>query len=379
MTAVLETQDLTKVYPAQTRWFPSTWMRTWVDSKVARPQENAPENAIIERSAGQTTEFKEGGVAALSSCSLEIEEGEIFGLLGPNGSGKTTLLRLLLGFMQPSRGWARVQGYDCWHQSLDVRRRVGFLPGDVRLFRQMEAREFLEFMAHMRADSDSKTDLDGLARAVQIAARLELDLSRRIVQMSTGMRQKLAIAATLSARAPLIILDEPTASLDPTVRQVLGVLLQEAQAAGTTIILSSHVLAEVEELCQRVGVMKRGRLEHVQIMQALKRQFRIEAIMTGAWQEPPESLEIRSTLDGKKVTMYTSAQLADVLPWLARLPLASLVIEPVGLRSVYEQIHPPGGHALNSKTPIPLVLDTNLSDRSPPVLDASPRANPRRP
>ena len=134
-------------------------------------------------------------VAALCHCTLTVQRGEVFGLLGPNGAGKTTLLRLLLGLLHPTAGWARIDGLDCYRQSLAVRQRVAYLPGEARLFRQMRGRDVLRFFADIRRRGDWRAPL-------QLAERLELDISRRVSFMSTGMRQKLALAATLAADTP---------------------------------------------------------------------------------------------------------------------------------------------------------------------------------
>ena len=147
------------------------------------------ENALVA-TAGLTKHY--GRVAALESCTLTVTPGEIFGLLGPNGAGKTTLLRLLLGYLHPSAGWARIDGLDCHRQSLAVRQRVAYLPGEARLFRQMRGRDVLRFFASMRGGGSWQ-------RAVQLADRLELDVSRRVSFMSTGMRHKLALSATFSS------------------------------------------------------------------------------------------------------------------------------------------------------------------------------------
>jgi len=152
-----------------------------------------------------------GAVAALCDCSLAAQSGEVFGLLGPNGAGKTTLLRLLLGYLRPTAGSATVAGLDCQRQSLDVRRRVAYLPAEPSIFPQMRGRDALRLFAEIRGCRD-------LRRSLAIAERLELDLSRRVGFMSTGMKHKLALVITLSADVPIYILDEPTASLDPTVR-----------------------------------------------------------------------------------------------------------------------------------------------------------------
>ena len=170
-----------------------------------------------------------GDFLALDHCHLEIEQGEIFGLLGPNGAGKTTLLRLLMGFISPTAGKATIGALDTRHDSIAVRRLATYLPGDVRLYRRMRAVEFLNFMHGLRSDGPG-------TRGAEIAQRLELDLDRRSAYMSTGMRQKLALAAVLAADAELIILDEPTSNLDPSVRQTVAELVRELRQAGRTIV-----------------------------------------------------------------------------------------------------------------------------------------------
>ena len=190
-----------------------------------------------------------GDLAALDACSLGVVRGEVFGLLGPNGAGKTTLLRLLLGYLKPTSGQAAIDGLDCYRQSVRVRRIVSYLPGEARLFRSMRGRQVLAFFAEIRPGGD-------LQRSEELAERLELELSRRVAYMSTGMRQKLALAATLAADTPLMILDEPTSNLDPTVRGIVLSLVSEARQRGRTIVFSSHVLSEVEAVCDRVAFLR---------------------------------------------------------------------------------------------------------------------------
>lgn len=274
-------------------------------------------------------------MTALANCSLHVPRGEIFGLLGPNGAGKTTLLRLLLGFLEPTSGWARIDGLDCHRESLAARRRVSYLPGDARLFRRMRGREVLRFFADIRPGGSYE-------RSVRMAERLELDLSRQVGSMSTGMRQKTALVAALAADTPLVILDEPTSNLDPTVRAEVGRLVLEAKAAGRTILFSSHVLSEVEDVCDRVVILRRSQLVHTQIMSDLRRMHRIRAKLAGPLPPPPpscaEQLTIRTRDDGE-VVIEMPGELSPLLGWLATLPLQQMVVEPVGLRAVYEKFH----------------------------------------
>ena len=287
----------------------------------------------------QSLSKRYGRLAALVDCTFGIERGEILGLLGPNGAGKTTLLRLLLGYLKPSSGRAAIDGLDCYRQSVDVHRRLSYLPGDARLFRQLDGRETLRFFADLRPGTS-------LARAVELAARLGLDLSRRVAQMSTGMRQKLALVVALAPDAPLVILDEPTSNLDPTVRRDVIALLGEARGQGKTVLFSSHVLSEVEDVCDRVVVLRAGQLvDSVRVADVL-RQHRIRAKLRGPLTPAPlelaVGLEITPGPDGD-VTIFTPGDLAPLLGWLAQQPLAELQIEPVGLRAIYERHHPAAG------------------------------------
>ena len=291
------------------------------------------DSKVVE-TRGLSKHYKE--VAALVDCTLDVDSGEILGLLGPNGSGKTTLLRTLLGFLKPTDGSARVFGHDCWNESVAVHRNVGYLPGDARLPRWMRGRDVLDFFSRVRVEGDSK-------RAFTLADRLDLDLTRRVAAMSTGMRQKLALASVMATGTPLLILDEPTANLDPTVRRDVLNLVAEAKAAGRTVVFSSHVLSEVEEACDRVVVLRKGRLVHTQVMRELKQRHRICATLCGKLAEVPSAIAGRITIEhdarANQVRIETEDELADLLSWLGTLPLDEVRIEPLGLRAVYEEFH----------------------------------------
>jgi ABC-2 type transport system ATP-binding protein len=277
-----------------------------------------------------------GPLAALVDCSLAVPAGEVFGLLGPNGSGKTTLLRLLMGFLRPTRGHATIAGRDCWRDSAAVHAAVSYLPGDVRIFRGMRAHEVLTFFARLRGQGHAQA-------STQLAERLGLDLSRKVAHMSTGMRQKLALAAVLAVDAPLLVLDEPTSNLDPTVRGTVLSLIGEARAEGRTVIFSSHVLSEIERAADRVAILRQGRLVHDQIMSEVRRRHRIRARPTAPMPPVPEHLTgqlcVSPEPDGR-VSIDAPGDLAPLLGWLATLPLAGVQIEPIGLQAVYQQYHP---------------------------------------
>jgi ABC-2 type transport system ATP-binding protein len=274
-------------------------------------------------------------ITALDRCTLAIAPGEICGLLGPNGSGKTTLLRLLLGYLRPTAGTATIAGLDCYRQSVAIHERCAYLPGEAKLFRRMRGRDALRFFAQVRRDGD-------FDRALGLADRLKLDVSRPVALMSTGMRQKAALAAVLSCAAPLLILDEPTSNLDPTARSEVLAIVREARAAGRTILFSSHVLSEIEETCDRVVILRRGELVHEQPMHDLRRQHRIRGRLKGAIPAAPAhingALQI-THLSPDEVQIDTAGELAPLFGWLATMPLSEVRIEPVRLQAVYDRFH----------------------------------------
>ena len=280
-----------------------------------------------------------GRVPALVDCTFGVERGEILGLLGPNGAGKTTLLRLLLGYLKPTAGRASVDGRDCYRQSVEVHRWLSYLPGEARLFRRMTGRETVRFFSQLRPGGS-------LERALAIANRLQLDLSRRVNQMSTGMRQKLALVIALAPDVPLLILDEPTSNLDPTVRREVIELIREDRTAGKTVLFSSHVLSEVEEACDRVIVLRGGRLVESVRMAEVRQQHRIRAKLTGPLATPPSAVAAELSIEhgpNEDVIILAAGDLAPLLGWLGQQPLARLKIEPVGLRTIYERHHGAGG------------------------------------
>lgn len=275
-----------------------------------------------------------GNFAALDNCSLQIAEGEIFGLLGPNGAGKSTLLRLLMGFLRPTSGWAKICGLDCDRQSVQVHQQVAYLPGDARLFRRMKGQEVLRFFTSVRPNGNYQ-------RALELARRLDLEITRRVAFMSTGMRQKLALAAVLAIDSPVLILDEPTANLDPNVRHEIIQMVLEAKRTGRTVILSSHVLSEIEESCDRVVILRQGQLVHSQRMAELRQRHRVRLHTATSPSIPPELLDsvqlVRHT--EQETLLEVTGSLTPSLSWLASLGDKQLSIENVGLRSVYDQYH----------------------------------------
>jgi ABC-2 type transport system ATP-binding protein len=257
--------------------------------------------------------------------------------LGPNGSGKTTTIRLLVGLLRPSSGRATVGGFDTWRQSLDVRRLVSYLQGELRLYGSMTGFQMLELLCNLREGV-------GLDRALAIAERImKLDLGRRIRTYSTGMKQKLALAQVFADPVEILILDEPTSSLDPSARATVLGLVQEARNQGQTVIFSGHVLGEVEQVADRVAIMRKGRLMHVEDMHA-RRSLRMLLIRfaAGAFPALPPELELSEReRNGDTVLLEHHGRLAPLLRWLGSAPIDDIAIGTEDLRSLYDRFHGP--------------------------------------
>ena len=211
--------------------------------------------------SGLTKDF--GGGNGLFGLDLDVRHGEVLGFLGPNGAGKSTTMRLLLDQIRPTSGAAAVLGLDSRRDSLEIRRRVGFLPGDLALHPQLTGAAMLEFLAELRGGVDRRVR-DALAE------RFDAQLDRPVHELSTGNRQKLGLIQAFMHEPELLILDEPIAGLDPLVQQSFHALLGQVVAEGRTVFLSSHTLSEVERVADRVAILRRGRLVAVDSLENLR-------------------------------------------------------------------------------------------------------------
>jgi ABC-2 type transport system ATP-binding protein len=205
-----------------------------------------------------------GAGRGLFGLDLEVGRGEVFGFLGPNGAGKSTTMRLLLDLIKPTSGSARVLGLDTVRKSVEIHRRVGFLPGDLALYPKLTGRDVLDYLGQLR---------DGVDPRVRDALvdRFDADLDRPVRQLSTGNRQKLGLIQAFMHEPELLILDEPIAGLDPLVQQSFHALLGEVSAEGRTVFLSSHTLSEVERVTQRLAILRQGRLVVVDSLENLRK------------------------------------------------------------------------------------------------------------
>ena len=204
-----------------------------------------------------------GDVPGIIDLDLQVSVGEVFGFIGPNGAGKSTTIRTLLNFLHPTSGSGLILGLDIGTDSLEIRRRVGYLPGDLSLYPAMTGRELLLYFANLRR-------LDTSRKVAELAERFELDLDRRIKDYSSGNRQKVGLVNAFMHEPELLILDEPTSGLDPLMQQEFGYLVNETRDAHKTIFLSSHILPEVDRVADRVGIVRESRLIAVDALEAFK-------------------------------------------------------------------------------------------------------------
>lgn len=270
------------------------------------------------------------GRRVVDAASVHVDSGEVVGLLGPNGAGKSTALRLVLGFLKPTVGTARVAGFDCWNQSVEVRKRVAYLPGELRLYESMTGRQLIRFLSELRGEPHSP-DIDRLAK------QFDINIDTPMTRMSSGMKRKVALLAVLVPRVPLVILDEPTNTLDPTMRDLLLDEIRMAKASGKAVLFSSHVLNEVEAVCDRVVILRKGRLVHEQLMNELRDGRQVTAKLLGELVgSPPKGSVLKAD---SHLELQYRGELPPLLEWLGRQPLAELQIEPLGLGPIYQQHH----------------------------------------
>ncbi len=255
-----------------------------------------------ESSAIQTRALTKdyGGGNGLFDLDLDVERGEIFGFLGPNGAGKSTTMRLLLDLIRPTRGTAKLLGLDSRRQSLEIRRRVGYLSGELTLYQRLSGAEALDYFARLRG-------VDAAPKRDDLAERFGADLERPIGELSTGNRQKIGLIQALMHDPELLILDEPIAGLDPLVQQSFHAHLAEIAARGRTVFLSSHTLSEVERVADRVAILRQGRLIVVDSIDDLRQVAirRLEVEFAGAG---PPADELRA-IAGVHDAAYESGHL----------------------------------------------------------------------
>jgi ABC-2 type transport system ATP-binding protein len=273
----------------------------------------------------------------IERVSLSVDEGALFGFLGPNGAGKTTTIRVLLGFLRPEGGTAKIFGLDCWGDSKAIKREIGYIPGDLRLPDWMTGLSALSIFGKVRG-----RDLGVPGR--ELADTFDLDLRVKVREMSRGMRQKLGLILALAHSPRLLVLDEPTSALDPLMQKVLQELLRQRAKAGHTVFFSSHSLSEVEQLCDRVAIVRDGELVADESLAALRNRAGHDVMIR--WKDeahaldlaPPGFLKLTSR-DGATWQGTFDGPAHQLVEFLAGRPVEELSIGRPDLESLFARFY----------------------------------------
>ncbi len=284
--------------------------------------------------------YRYGSRRGIDAVGLRVHEGALYGFLGPNGAGKTTTIRVLLGFLHGSTGMARVFGLDCWTQSARIKQDLGYVPGDLRLWPWLTGQSALNMVGAIRG-----RELATPGR--QLADMFELDLSVKVRRMSKGMRQKLGLILAMAHDPKLLILDEPSSGLDPLMQDRLLEYLRTVARRGRTVFFSSHTLSEVERLCDRLAIIRQGRIVFDGPLDDLRRQAGHEVrLRWNPAREIPADFD-RSipagvrlvSRDGLDVHLHSSVEVVTLLPWLGTLPIDDLALGRPDLESIFRAFY----------------------------------------
>lgn len=285
-----------------------------------------------------TLTYRYGPRRGVDAVSLNIREGSLYGFLGPNGAGKTTTIRVLLGFLHAREGSAKILGLDCWSQSAQIKRDVGYVPGDLRLWPWLDGRAAVKMVASVRG-----LNLDRKAR--ELADLFELDLGVKVRRMSKGMRQKLGLILAMAHEPKLLILDEPSSGLDPLMQDRLLDELRSVARQGRTVFFSSHTLSEVERLCERLAIIRHGKIVFDGELAALRARAGHEITLRWKSGSPdtlshalPAGVRIVSR-DGPDILLHASANVVGLLPWLSTLPIDDLALGRPDLESLFREFY----------------------------------------
>jgi ABC-2 type transport system ATP-binding protein len=272
-----------------------------------------------------------GDTLAVDALDLDVSEGEVYGYLGPNGAGKTTTIRLLLGLHRPTGGRAAVFGIDCWSDPVSAHRRLAYVSGEPFLWPSLTGAETLEFLGRLHGGTD-RDYRDALVK------RFELDTSKRVRALSKGNRQKVQLIAALATRADLLLLDEPTSGLDPLMEAAFRQCVVEARGRGQTVFLSSHILSEMEAVCDRVGILKMGRLVDQGTLEELRHlgAHTVEVTFTGAAPElsPLPGVSVAS-VGPSALRFEVAGSVAPLIRELAQQPVESLISREPSLEEIF--------------------------------------------
>jgi ABC-2 type transport system ATP-binding protein len=287
-----------------------------------------------------------GSKRGIINVSFHVHEGEVFGFLGPNGAGKTTTIRLLMALLRADAGTARIAGLDCWQQSVEIKRLVGYLPGEPSLDPNLTGGQILEYFGHLRGGVDQ-------AYLKQLITRLDLDPSRKFRHYSSGNKRKVVLIQAFMHRPRVLILDEPTSGLDPLNQQEFERMVKEVRDEGRTVLLSSHILSEVEQACTRVGIIREGQLVRVGGVAELKDIKRHELTITFANAVPAEAFRaldgvtrVESVADGHTLRLVVQGGADAVIKAAARYSVVTLTSHEPSLEDIFLRYYEGNGRVV---------------------------------
>jgi ABC-2 type transport system ATP-binding protein len=287
------------------------------------------DSAPAIRTSGLTKRY--GETVALEALDLVVQPGEVYGYLGPNGAGKTTTIRLLLGLLRPSRGRAELFGVDAWADPVAAHRRIAYVSAEPNLWPSLTGAETLEFLARVRGGADA-------AYRDVLVARFQLDADKKVRALSHGNHQKVQLVAAFASRADLLVLDEPTGGLDPLMEMAFRETVREAKERGQTVFLSSHILSEVEAVCDRVGILRGGRLVDQGTLVELRHlgAQTIEVTFAGPVPALPELPGVAAVAAGENALSFeVTGSVAPLLSALAGKDVVSLRSREPSLEEIF--------------------------------------------
>jgi len=280
--------------------------------------------------------YLRGKVLGVKSLDLEIEEGEVFGFIGPNGAGKSTTIRLLLDLIRPTSGTAKIFGLDAHTDTVQIKKQIGYLPGEIFLPESMSGKNCLKYYQGFKSEIDHKYVSD-------IVRRLDLDLNKKVGDYSKGNKQKLAILLAVMHKPKLLILDEPTSGLDPLNQQEFYSIILETKKWGTTTFLSTHILEEAQRICDRVGIIKNGKLIRIEDIDDFKKKNIRDIIIETSTSIPLSDLRISGvskverTTSGYKLT--TSGPNGAIIKSLAKFNIDDLKVSEPSLEEIFMRFY----------------------------------------
>lgn len=302
------------------------------DCRATEDVSNTKLSAISIR--GLTKRY--GSLSALNDLNLDVAQGEVLGFLGLNGAGKTTTIRLLLDLLRPTSGNASIFGHDCFTESLAARAQVGYLPGELGLYADLTGLEVLNFLAKLKGQSVDQQRRQELIKRLELPER---DLRRKMRQYSTGMKRKVGLIQAFETDPPLLILDEPTEGLDPLMQESVYLLIKEARQNGRTVFMSSHVLSEVERICDRIALLRKGELVVLTDVETIRATTgrRVDVVFSREVAPPavqlPAGLRLLETTS-RRWRLEVKGPLGPLLGAVAGMPIQDLEVRDPRLEDV---------------------------------------------